>query len=146
MWDLYVIWFVVAVTLFTVEAITPGVFIFMFFGVGALVNGVITFFAPDFALIYQGLIFLVISIGSILLFRNQIRSKFFNEKKSEDQLKDDFNGKKVTAAVNFVNQVGTVNFNGSLWKAESLDEDVMLGEILIIKDYNNITLTVKRLK
>lgn len=144
MWDLYLIWFVVGMVLITIEAITPGVFVFLFFGIGALSNALITYFVPDVSYVIQSIVFLAVSIGSMLLFRKQIRNHFFKkDTQEEDPLKEDFVGKRAVAQENFVAQEGTVTFNGTLWKAKTTTEDIKKGDILIITALDNLTLVVE---
>jgi hypothetical protein len=65
-------WVLLALVLFGVEALTPGGFFVLFFGCGALVVGLLGSAGITGPVWVQWLLFSVISIGSLVLFRNRL--------------------------------------------------------------------------
>jgi len=65
-------WVLLALVLFGLEALTPGGFFVLFFGCGALVVGILASMGLTSSGWLQWLLFSVISIGSLVLFRNRL--------------------------------------------------------------------------
>jgi membrane protein implicated in regulation of membrane protease activity len=69
-------WSVLGLVLFALELFTPGGFVLMFFGVGALVVGVLELLGwkPDFSV--QALVFALVSVAGVLGFRGSLLRRF----------------------------------------------------------------------
>jgi membrane protein implicated in regulation of membrane protease activity len=135
------IWFALGLVLFLLEFAVPGLILF-FFGVGAWVTAVISFFF-DISINSQLLVFLATSILTVLLFRNWFKKLLWERRSSNDFVDDEFLGK--TAVVEktitpFEN--GKVAFRGTSWEAGS-DVTIEAGEKVIITGNNSIILIVK---
>jgi membrane protein implicated in regulation of membrane protease activity len=67
------VWLAFGLVLLVVELATPSGFFVMFFGVGALTVGLLTAFALAGPAWTQWLIFTLVSVGYLLLFRDRVR-------------------------------------------------------------------------
>jgi membrane protein implicated in regulation of membrane protease activity len=140
-------WFIVGFILILLEFGIPGV-ITIFFGIGAWLVAILTLII-DISLNLQLLIFLLVSILSLVLLRRHFK-KFFGgsmdkSKFGPDEL-DEFIGHKAEVIKEIApDKPGKVEFNGTSWNAES-DEKLNIGDIVVIKRKKNLTLLVKSLK
>lgn len=147
-----VVWFIAGVIFFLAEMAIPG-FIIFFFGIGAWVVGIAALFGLDNMTI-QLTIFIVVSILSLILFRNKSKSIFrgrektfeFKDDKKLDEYIEDVRGKKAKVTTDIIpGEInGRVEFRGTLWKAES-DVEIKAGTVVEIVSRDNITLKVKPL-
>ena len=145
-----VIWFVAGVVFFLAEMAIPG-FIIFFFGIGAWVVGIATLLGLH-NLTIQLIIFIVVSVLSLILFRNKSKTIFRGREKTfeskDDKMLNDFiediRGKKAMVTVDIVpgEISGKVEFRGTSWKADS-DVEIKAGTVVEIIDKENITLKVK---
>lgn len=140
----HVIWFFLGLVLLLGELALPG-FVTIFFGAGAWITA-LTVWIFDIELTAQLSIFIISSTVLLLLLRRTLKNKFFNEKKEErGELDEDFIGKQVIAEVDFEpGHIGKVQFNGAPWKA-TCATPVKKDQVLVVIDFNNITLIVKPL-
>ncbi len=136
-------WLLIGLLLVILEIAVPGLFVFLFFGIGAfVVAGLVHFLEIDFTL--QAIVFFAGSVLSMLVFRTYLKEKFFQQRASkEDPLLEDFVGKQVTALTDFKSGIGKVTFNGSPWKAKTKGFNVKQGDLLKITNKENITLIVE---
>jgi inner membrane protein len=65
-------WMVLGLVLAALELVSPGTFFIIFFGVGALAVGVLTLFNLAGPIWVQWLLFSIISVVALLLFRNPL--------------------------------------------------------------------------
>jgi membrane protein implicated in regulation of membrane protease activity len=120
----------------------PGFFIF-FFGVGAIVTALACLIGnPGINL--QIIIFLVVSVVSLLAFRKILRKAFFfTDNEESKNIENEFIGKDAVAITDFDKGLtGRVEFKGSSWKAEA-EVSVKTGQIVKIIDKEGITLKVE---
>jgi len=73
------VWIVGGVLLCLLELLTPGVFFLLFFGVGAIVVGSLTWVGLLETAWIQVLLLSIFSIGSLVLFRRTLLDKLMNE-------------------------------------------------------------------
>lgn len=139
------VWFVVGIVMLMMEFAIPGLVI-VFFGLGALVVAIVCMVAnPPVAV--QLLIFIVSSLVFLVVLRRWLKSKFFGSDMadpSEAAVLDEFTGKHavVTAPVK-PGIPGKVEFKGTGWTATA-DEELNVGDHVIILEKDNITLHVKK--
>jgi membrane protein implicated in regulation of membrane protease activity len=69
------LWLAVGLLLVIVEAVTPSGFFILFFGLGALTVGVLTVAGLISALAWQGLLFTVLSVVYLLVFRGRLLAR-----------------------------------------------------------------------
>lgn len=147
------VWFIAGVVFFLLEFAIPG-FIIFFFGVGAWVVAIAAVFGLD-NLTIQLLIFVVVSILSLVIFRRKGKSIFRGKEKTFNSIDDDkldeyiedMLGKKAKVISDIIpgDISGKVEFRGTQWKADA-DEEIKAGAIVEITGRDNITLKVKEVK
>ncbi len=140
--DPTVLWFLAGLGLMLLEMAVPGL-VLIFFGVGAWITSLCNYlFSPSVNI--QLLIFFVSSIAILALLRRQLRSRFFNEiKEQNDFLNDEFIGRLAVAETEIgPGKEGKVTFKGTLWTARSVDE-IKPGQTVEIIDTESICLLVK---
>lgn len=138
-----VIWFAIGFVFFLLEFALPG-FIVFFFAVGAWITGIVLMFT-DISLNTQLLIFLLSSILTILLFRNQLKKIMWSKKKASE-IEDELIGKTAVAQTFIApGENGKVEFKGTVWDACS-EETIAIGEKVIIVGNDSILLIVKPTK
>lgn len=132
------VWFLIGIVLILSEFAVPGLVI-IFFGAGACFTSlVLLFWVPP--VILQAVIFLTTSIAALLLFRNKIKGT--QEPAGSD---NDFIGKTAVALNDFgVGEIGSVNLNGSSWKAvTSSDKTISKGSYVKVVGNESLTLIVE---
>ena len=148
------VWCIAGILLVFAEAIVPG-FIIFFFGLAALLVGLLLFAVPDLSLTVVLALYLALSLGLLFgcraLFPETFRGR--RSRTVTGLLRDPAKGKKrpdnVAGARAFVRtpirpgSEGRVDFRGSEWNAVS-DEDLPVGAEVEIVSRNNITLTVRK--
>ena len=142
-----VVWFVIGFILILMEFGIPGL-ITLFFGIGAWIVAILTLFI-DMSIDIQLLIFIIISVVSLVLLRKHFK-KLYKSKMDKNQFGPDeleeFIGHKAEVIKEISpNIAGKIEFHGTLWNAES-QEKIIKGEIVEIVEKNNLTLIVKSLK
>ena len=117
-------WLVLGLALVTAELTAAGGFYIIFFGVGALVVGVLAAFGVAGSLAAQVLLFSLISILSLLLFRNRLLQRFQFEPPRPPI--DTIVGEIATAAEDLVpGGVGRVELRGTAWSARNVSDHVV---------------------
>jgi membrane protein implicated in regulation of membrane protease activity len=112
-------WMVLGLVLAALELISPGTFFIIFFGVGALVVGVLTLFNLAGPVWVQWLLFSIISVLALLLFRNPLLRLMRADpstSKSVDALTNDIATPLEDIAPG---SVGRVELRGSAWSAKN---------------------------
>ncbi len=143
------VWLFAGILLIFAEFLIPGVVI-VFFGVGALLTS-FTILLTDgldmhLTLPLQMLVFLISSIGFMLLLRNKLKATFLG-KALDDGEQRTFNIEvgKMVSVVELIEPGeigGRVRYQGTLWSARS-EERHTPGETVIIVGCDNLTLIVE---
>jgi len=133
------IWFLIGLVLIVAEFAVPGLVI-IFFGLGAWAAA-LAVLAADLSLFLQIVIFLVVSITTLLL----LRKRFVAAAESTPDLTDEFVGKRAEVIQKLTRgRIGQVKFKGALWKAETASEQVLeQGDMVTIVGYESIILKVE---
>jgi len=137
-----VFWFVFSLIFFVLELMMPGFFIF-FFGLGACVTAIVCLIGnPGINL--QIIIFLTVSVLSLLALRKMMKKKlFFTEDEESKNIEEEFLEKEAVAIVDFDDSYrGKVEFKGTTWKAEA-GMPIKNGQIVKIIDKEGLTLKVE---
>ena len=66
------LWMLLGFALLAVEIVTPGLFYFFFFGVGAILVGALVGVGVDASISLQWLLFSIFSVATLLLFREKL--------------------------------------------------------------------------
>ena len=134
-------WFIAGVILILAEFVVPGVFI-CFFGVGALLTGVVVWLLPKITLTMALLLFSLLSVVFLVFCRRFMPRSFRGMVKVDhsDIENDDIAGSEavVTEAI-APNAPGKVEFRGSQWTARA-DRAIAVGERAKIRSRKNLTL------
>lgn len=138
-----VIWFILGLILILLEFQIPGI-ITVFFGIGAWVTAVICLFLP-IGLALQLLIFLIVSISSLVFLRKWLKGYFDNQSRDTGSLTNEFIGERAVVKEMITPlQRGKVEFHGSNWEAEAYEE-IKPETIVEIIDKKSIVLIVRPL-
>ncbi len=140
-------WFLLGVALLVLEALTPG-FVIMFFGVGAWAVSLTLLLIP-LNVNQQVLVFIVVSVACLLLFRHKLRSFFFGRMARTDNMDDPvFTSQYIGREVVVIEEVrpdspGLVELNGTNWNAKSeKNESFAPGDRVKVVRMEGLTLIV----
>ena len=139
------VWFLLGLLMMVGEVFIPG-FVIFFFGLGAVVNGILTAVFPFLRsrIVFQILIWLGTSGLSLFLLRKYFARIFkgrFLEKKEETEP----TGKtaKVIEEIR-PDKPGRVRFQGTSWRAICYDETFQKGDKVEILKQENLTIVVTK--
>lgn len=141
----YAFWLLLGLLLLASEFFVPGL-IAAFFGLGALVVGVLTLLGVIESTGAQLLCFAVVSLIALFGLRRQCQRWLRGtetDRSTQDQDDGGFIGARVQVIGDFADGVGDVLLNGAKWDAESSDP-LMAGEHAWVIDHNGIVLKVSR--
>lgn len=118
---LWWIWVLVGLVLLAVEIFTPGGFYVLFFGIGALVVGVLVGVGaggPDWV---QWLLFSVVSIASLAIFRRRLLRRM--DMPGPASTIDTLQGEVAVPLEDLApGAVGKAELRGTAWTAQNVDE------------------------
>ncbi|AQQ08796.1 hypothetical protein L21SP3_00586 [Sedimentisphaera cyanobacteriorum] len=147
--DPFFLWMVAGIVLIFLEFSFPG-FIVVFFGIGAILTAIITQLVSGFVTVgftAQMIMFTAFSVLSLIFLRKYAKRMFYGDQQSgglNDFNEDDFTGKTVKVSKEIKpGLIGKVEFQGSVWNAES-SERIKEGEYAEIISHKNLTLIVKK--
>ena len=137
------IWFLVGLALLLAEFLTPGAFFQFFFGLGAIALGLVELAGIRLPLSVQLLLFLALSLGSLLLLRKPLRLKL--EGKNADLEVDRFEGETAVAMEGIaVNGVGKAELRGTAWNARNVgDTPIAESQRCRVERVEGLTLCVR---
>jgi len=136
------IWLLFGFGLLVAELLTPGGFYLMFFGISALVIGVLTSASASGPTWLQWMVFSVLSVLSILLFRRPMLERF-GPKTGGDV--DSLVGERARALdVIPALAEGKVELRGSTWSARNESElAIAIGQACRVEGVQGLTLRVR---
>lgn len=145
----YVFWLSLGLILAVSEFVVPG-FVIIFFGVGAVVTGIVKLLWSGLPDSLALLCFALLSLGSLLLFRKFFRKSFAGGKLVRDGGAEDGGdidetcvGRKVSVVEAIApGKAGKVELNGANWNAES-EEALAAGANAVVTKRRGLTLIVK---
>lgn len=116
---LWWIWLLVGLVLFVVELLTPGGFYLLFFGVGAIGVGLLARFGLAGPQWVEWLLFSVISIAALLLFRRPLLTRFRLSVSDKDI--DSLVGETAMALEDIAaDGIGKAEMRGTAWSARNV--------------------------
>jgi hypothetical protein len=134
------IWVILGVGLLIIEILSVSFFA-VFFGVGALFTAVLTYFEFTNDWLSQIIAFLIVSVGSLLVFRKKILESFFRKGENYSELLNE--RAKVSSAIPAKGE-GKVFYRGSDWIAEGISgQAIAKGSTILIKKVDGIRLIVE---
>jgi membrane protein implicated in regulation of membrane protease activity len=112
------VWLLLGLILFLGEVVTPGGFYIIFFGVGALVVGVLAGFDLAGPLWFQWILFSVVSIVALWLFRERLVEM---TRPPDGNPVDSLVGETAIAAEEIpAGQIGKAEMRGTSWSARNI--------------------------
>jgi len=137
-------WVILGLCLMLAEFLTPGALYFPFFGVGAIVVGLLAligFGGPEWL---QWLLFSVLSVASVALFRRRLVARFKLRRAAQSEDLDTLVGKTALALEPIpAGSVGKVEMRGTPWNARNLDpQPLNCGQRCTVKQVNGLVLDV----
>lgn len=134
-------WWILALALVVFEIIAPGTAFFIWMGVAAGLTGVVLLLAPTLSWQVQLLIFSIVSIASIIVWRNYAKKKppIFDEPLL-NRRGAQYIGRVFTLEEPIVNRFGKIRVDDTTWKIEG--EDMPQGTQVRVTGVNGTVLTV----
>ena len=136
-------WFLFGLFLLLVEFLTPGAFYQLFFGVGAIAVGVLHAAGIQMSLPVQGVLFLGISLGALLLLRKPLREKLYRAEPGRPV--DSLEGETAVALEDIaVDGIGKAELRGTTWNARNVgDSPISRSQRCRVERVDGLTLWVR---
>ena len=136
------IWILLGLLLVLAELVTPGGFYFMFFGIGAVVVGVLAGFAAAGPLWFQFILSSILSLVTLWLFREKLLQ--LTEGVAVQNV-DSLIGETAVASDQIaVNGIGKAEMRGTSWSARNVgDQPLKRGERAKVERVEGLTLIVR---
>lgn len=136
-------WLLAGIALLVVEMLTPGGFFTLFFGAGALVVGLLGLLGWQPGIPVQGLLFLAVSVASLLFFRKPLMERF--QKSIPNKQVDSLVGETAVALEEIpAGGMGKAELRGSAWSARNLgDAPIQLKQRVRVERIDGLTLDVR---
>lgn len=117
-------WLIIGLALFALEAVTPGGFFVLFFGVGAVFAGLAELAGVAQSFLSQGLIFVAVSVVALSLFRKPLLERF---QRSVPQTQvDTLVGETAKALQDIApGEMGTAELRGTSWSAQNVGASII---------------------
>lgn len=114
-------WWILAIVLVVLEVFAPGA-VFLWLGISAAVVGSLLYFVPGIDWEYQLLIFSVLSILSILLWKKyQSKNPVQTDQPQLNRRGSQYIGRLFTLDEPIVNEVGKIHVDDTIWKIQGED-------------------------
>jgi len=138
---LYWHWFIAAVILIALEMMIPAAYM-LWMGVAAIVVGALMFFIPDLPWLVQVIIFAVVSVVSVIIYKNYMKkNKTVSDKPNLNRRSEQYIGRVFTLSEPIVNGVGKVRIGDSMWKVRG--EDMEEGKNVKVVAADGVVLQVE---
>jgi len=114
-------WWVIGIVLIMLELFLPGAF-FLWMGIAAALVGIILLVAPDMTWQSQFIIFAIVSVVSIAVWRIYLnKHPIATDKPTLNRRGEQYVGREFTLAEPVVNGVGKLKVDDTMWKIEGDD-------------------------
>jgi len=136
------IWILLGLLLFLAELVTSGGFYFMFFGIGAVVVGVLAGFGAAGPLWFQFILFSILALVTLWLFREKLLQ--LTEGVALQNV-DSLVGETAVASDQIaVNGIGKAEMRGTSWSARNIgDQPLKRGGRAKVERVEGLTLIVR---
>lgn len=144
-------WLIIGVMMLVLELMLPG-FVIFFFALGALLTAGVAWWYPV-SIAAQLAIFVVVSMGSLLVLRNFIQKRFLSKKQTEEEGDTKDAQDEMVLAVPGTKGVvcmtiappaeGRIKYSGSYWRAMA-DEWIEEGEIVQVVQQDGLVIHVEK--
>lgn len=134
-------WFILAVLLFALETVIPGVH-FLWFGLAAVLVGLLAL-AADVAWQWQLIVFALIAVAAVFLVRRYARPDATLSDLPDLNVRGaQYIGRTVTVEETIKSGRGKVRVGDTIWQAEGAD--AAAGSRVIVRSVNGTVLVVER--
>lgn len=138
---IYWYWWILAVVLLIIEALAPG-FFFLWMAASATVVGTALMLSPNMAWQYQLLIFAVLSVSSIVLFKRYQRAHPpHSDQPALNRRGEQYLGRIFTLDEPIVDGIGKLHVDDTLWRISG--RDLPAGGKVEIIGVDGVTLRVR---
>lgn len=135
-------WVYIGIAMIVFEILTPGIFQ-LFFGLGAFSVALLVWLWPQMANGWQWLIFSILSIIYLILFRRTFKKVFIGQLEAVNALSDELIGKNAAVTTPITpDNAGRIELGGTFWQAEA-QQEIAAGTTVRVTARNNLTLTVE---
>ena len=136
------IWILLGLLLLLAELLTPGGFYIIFFGIGAVVVGVLAGLNAAGPLWFQFILFSILSVLTLWLFREKLLQLTQGERRKNV---DSLVGETAVATEEIhLNAVGKAELRGTSWNARNVgDRPLTRGQRCIVERVEGLTIFVR---
>jgi len=136
------IWLLIGLLLALAEVVTPGGFYILFFGIGALLVGILGMAGLSGPAWFQVLLFSLISVGALWLFREKLLQ--LTQSKTPASV-DSYVGETARACEDIaVNEMGKAELRGASWNVRNVGSTPLApGARCIVERVEGLTLHVR---
>lgn len=136
------IWILLGLLLLLAELLTPGGFYIIFFGIGAVIVGVLAGFNAAGPLWFQFILFSILSVLTLWLFREKLLQLTQGERRKNV---DSLVGETAVATEEIhLNTVGKAELRGTSWNARNVgDKPLTRGQRCIVERVEGLTIFVR---
>lgn len=129
------VWFALAILLLVVELATVQ-FVSIWFSASALVTGIVVTIFNDMPIVWQIVLFVVLSVVALFATRPLVKKLTSGSKSSKTNLELNIDKPAVvTEKIDNIKETGAIKINGLVWTARSIDNSVIdVGEIVVFKE------------
>ncbi|HHO68385.1 MAG TPA: NfeD family protein, partial [Gammaproteobacteria bacterium] len=114
-------WWILGVALLILEVFAPGAF-FLWLGIAAGVVGLVVYLLPELAWEYQLLLFSILSVISIVVWRRFFRLRAEDtDQPTLNRRGEQYIGRVFTLETPLVNGMGKIRIDDTTWKIEGPD-------------------------
>ncbi|WP_455201889.1 NfeD family protein [Kaarinaea lacus] len=114
-------WWIIGIILIILELFAPGAF-FLWMGIAAGLVGLILVLAPEMTWQYQFIVFAVVSVVSIVVWRNYLKKHpTETDRPTLNMRGEQYVGRTFTLTEPVVNGVGKIRVDDTMWKIEGAD-------------------------
>ena len=136
------VWIILGLFLLLAELLTPGGFYIIFFGVGAVIVGVLAGFNAAGPLWFQFILFSILSILTLWLFREKVLQLTQGERRENI---DSLVGETAVATEEIhLNALGKAELRGTSWNARNVgDKPLARGQRCVVERVEGLTIFVR---
>jgi inner membrane protein len=137
-------WLVLGLLLAGLELATPGGFYLLFFGVGALLVGVLDMLGLSGPPWVQWLLFSIASVGALLLFRDPLL-RYMREHSRTQAPVDALTDETATTLEDIApGEIGRAELRGTAWSARNVGQTMLMkGQRCAVQRVDGLTLNVQ---
>ncbi|MBL1432045.1 MAG: NfeD family protein [Gammaproteobacteria bacterium] len=136
-------WWIFAAVLLIVETLAPGAF-FLWMGISAAIVGMLLYLIPDMASTFQWLVFAVLSVATIVIWRARLKSRpTETDHPTLNRRGTQYVDRVFTLSEPIVNGRGKITVDDSTWKIAG--DDCEAGSKVRVNGVDGVILHVNRI-